>query len=329
MLKTEIAAVQNSGQNLFEIAQKTEYRLPLTTEEVEVSQMCDAWIGEMAEKGDPDKELASFIKRTIQEESYNAPDELLDSLFDRGSVGEFDDYEVMGNPKNGLVSYEAAKGGTVDRSWIDFRPLKPTWKNRQLETDLSYVDMRKNGFKSVATLMNFIMEELRNTQFYDIFGDLDAAITGGEQVIDETSAAPTQTSMDKLSLYLNDRSSDAVAVTLSKYAQAIARMTGYDKFMSEQMKDSFNRYGLVKFFDGIRIANISAAKKRGNGGLLIPDKRVFGVAGKIGTLDQKGDIHVYEDFDNSNEKVVIRVKDFTYGYAITNIENVAKIVMAQ
>ena len=329
MLNTEFAAIQNDGSRMFEIAQKTEYRLPLTSEEKEVSEVCDAWIREIAEKGDPNKEIAAFVKRTVQEEIYNAPDELLDSIFDRGSVGEFDDYEVDKTPKNTLVSYEAAKGGTVDRSWIDFSALKPTTKNRQVETDLSYVDIRKKGFKSIATLTNYAVEELRNAQFYDVLGAVDAAITGGEQVINESTAAPTQTSMDKLSLYLNDRASNGIAVTLSKYAQAIGRMTGYEKYMSDAMKDDFNRYGLIKFFDGIRIASISAAKKRGNGGLLLPDKRVFGIAGKIGVLDQKGEIHVYEDMDNSNELVVIRVKDFTYSYAITNIDNVSKIVMAQ
>ena len=328
MLKVEIAEIQNDAGRMFDIAQKVEYRLPLTNEEKEVSSLCDAWVKEVAEKGDSDREIAAFIKKTVQEEVYNAPDELLDAIFERGTVGEFDDYEVTKDPKNTLVAHEAAKGGTVDRSWIDFSAIKPTWKNRQVETDISYVDMRKNGFKSVATLTNYALEALRNAQFYDIFSMVDAAITGGDQAIVESTNAPTQTSMDKLSLYLTDRDPNAVAVTLTKYAQAIGRMSGFAQYMSEDMKNEFNRYGLVRFFDGVRVAGISSAKKLGNGNLLIPDKRIFGVAGKIGTLDMKGDIHVYEDFDNSNDRLVIRVKDFTYGFAITDITKVAKVAIA-
>ena len=98
--------------------------------------------------------------------------------------------------------------------------------------------------------------------------------------------------------------------------------------MSDAMKDEFNRYGLTKFFDGVRIAGISSAKKQGNGALLIPDKRIFGIAGKIGNLDLKGDLHVYETMDNQSESVKIKIADFTYGYAITNIDKAAKIVFS-
>lgn len=328
MLRTEVAEVMNQEGKMFEIAQKSTYNLSLTNEEKEIAQICDAWVKEVAEKGDNDKEIAAFIKRTVNDEVYNAPDELLDLMFDRGTVGEFDDYEVTKTPKNTLHAYEAAKGGTVDRSWIDFTQLAPTWRNRQVEFELPYVEMRRQGFKSIALLTNYAVEALRNAQFYDIFTAVDAAITGGEQLINETTANPTQVSMDALSLYLTDRDPNAVAVTLTKYAKAIGRMEGYAEYMSDAMKNDFNRYGLVKLFDGIGIAGISAAKKLANGNLLIPDKRIFGVAGKIGTIDQKGETHVYEDFDNSNEKLKIKIADFTYGYAITNIDNVAKIVLA-
>ena len=60
----------------------------------------------------------------------------------------------------------------------------------------------------------------------------------------------------------------------------------------------------------------------------MPDKRIFGIAGKIGTLDMKGDVHIYEDMDNDNEKVELKIKDFTYGWAFNKdtLENVCKIV---
>ena len=318
MLKFEVAELMNNGNAVYEVAQKVDYKLPLTDEEKEIAQIVDTWAKEIGETGyDRDHEIAAYLKRTINEEIYNAPDELLDRMFDRGNVGEFDDYEANVTPKNTLAAYEAAKGGNVDKSWIDFTSIKPTWKNRQVETDISYVDL----------LTTFAKEALQNALFYDVFNAIDAAITGGEQKIEVTGAVPTITAMDALELYLTDRNpNDSVAVCLTKYAQAIGRMEGFYHYMSGNMKDNFNRYGLVEGYGRMAIAAISSAHKQGNGDLLIPDKKIFGIAGKIGTLDMKGTLHVYEDSDNNKEAINIKVADFTYGYAVAKIENVAKIV---
>ena len=93
------------------------------------------------------------------------------------------------------------------------------------------------------------------------------------------------------------------------------------------MKNDFNRYGLVKNYDGINIAGISGARKTGDGSLLLPDKRIYGVAGKLGNLDMKGEIHTYQDMNNQAEKIHLMLKDFTYGFMLTNIENFAKVTL--
>lgn len=329
ILTSEMQDVMSKKHVLFDVAEKVEYKRELNAEEKEIAEISNAWAREIGETGkDPECQIAAYIKKTVQEEVYNAPDELLDQMFDRGNVGEFDDAEYNKTPKNTLVAHEASKGGVVDRSWLDMSAIKPTWKNRQVETDLSYVDLRKNGFKSIANLTVYMKEACQNALFYDVLSQVDAAIVGGEALIDVTGSAPALTDMDDLSLYLNDRSDDSVIVTLTKYAQAIRRMPGYAEYLSGAMKDDFNRYGLVKNYDSIGIAAISGAKRQGNGNFLIPDKRIFGIAGKIGSLDMKGDIHVYQDMNNQSEQVHLMLKDFTYGFAITNIENCAKIVMS-
>ena len=327
-LKIEVAELMEKPGVMFDVAEKVEYKRNLTNEEKEVFEISDAWAREIGKTGnDKDCEIAAFVNKVVNEEIYNAPDELLDSMFDRGSIGEFDDEEFVKTPKNTLEAHEAAKGGTVDRSYIDFTAIKPITKNRQIETDLSYVDLRKNGFKSVATLTTFAKEALQNALFYDVFSMVDNAIVGGVQLVAAGGKVPTQTAVDAFNLYLLDRDPAAVAVCLSKYAQALGRMSGRTQYMRDAMKDEFNRYGLVNFIDGVRIASISGAKKTGKGQLMLPDLRIFGVAGKIGALDMKGEHHTYEDMDNSNEKVIIRVKDFTYSVGITNIENCAKMVL--
>ena len=329
MLKTEVSEVMNKDGLVYQVAEKVNYNLQLSNEEKDVFDVCDAWAREIGKTGyDKDHEIAAFITKTINDEIYNAPDELLDSMFERGTIGEFDDYEATRTPINTLVAYEAAKGGTVDRSWLDFGAVKPTTKNRQVETDISFADLRRNGFKSVATLTTYAEQALKNAMFYDIFNTIDTAITGGEQAISVVGAAPTQEAMDALALYLTDRNaSDAMVVALNKYAKAIGRMDGFAEYMSDAMKNDFNRYGLVDFYGGVRVAGISGANKVAGKQLLIPDKRIFGVAGKIGNLDMKGEVHVYEDTDNQREQIHLMVKDFTYSYCITDIDKVAKITL--
>lgn len=329
ILTSEVKDVMSKEHVLFDVAEKVEYKIDLSEEEKNIAEIFNAWAREIGETGkDPDCQIAAYIKKTVQEEVYNAPDELLDQILERGSIGEFDDSEYDKETKNTLIAHEAAKGGVVDRSWIDMSAVYPVWRNRQIETDLSYVDLRKNGFKSIANLTIFMKEACQNVLFYDMFAQIDNAIVGGEAKIDVTGTVPTLDAMDAFSLYLNDRSDNSVIVSLTKYAQAIRRMPGFAQYMSNDMKNDFNRYGLAKTYDSIGIAAISGAKRQGNGNLLIPDKRIFGVAGKVGNIDMKGDIHVFQDMNNQSEQVHLTLKDFTYGFAITKIENCAKIVLS-
>lgn len=327
-IRNEINELMKDNGILFEVAEKVEYKRDLTADEKEVAEISDAWAKEIGKTGkDPDCTIAEFINRTVNEALYNSPDELLDQIFDRGTVGEFDDVEGHKTQKNTLVAHEAAKGGTVDRSYIDISVLTPTWKNRQIETDISYTDLRKNGFKSIATLTTFMKEAAQNALFYDALAMADMAVTGGEQLIAVSGTTPTLEAMDALSLYLNDRGDDNVIITLNKYAQAIRRMPNFAQYLSTDMKNDFNRYGLVKTYDGISVAGISGARKTGLGTLLLPDKRIYGIANKIGTLDMKGESHTYQDMNNQSEKVHIMFKDFAYGIMLTNIENFAKITL--
>lgn len=114
-------------------------------------------------------------------------------------------------------------------------------------------------------------EAAQNALFYDALSMADMAVTGGEQLIAVSGTTPTLEAMDALSLYLNDRGDNNVIVTLNKYAQAIRRMPNFAQYLSTDMKNDFNRYGLVKTYDGINVAGISGARKTGLGTLLLPD----------------------------------------------------------
>lgn len=132
MTNVEIAEVIKDT-NMYELACKTNAQADLTdSEQVTVAQL-DAYFKKVGERGsDPDNEIAAFIRRAVNEEIYNAPDELLDYLFDRGTIGEFDDIEGVKNPKNTLVPYETAKGANVKRSFLDISVLNQKYVNLQI-----------------------------------------------------------------------------------------------------------------------------------------------------------------------------------------------------
>ena len=191
--------------------------------------------------------------------------------------------------------------------------------------------MRRNGWKSVANLTVYMTEALQNKMFYTVFNALDAAVTGGDQVISVTGEKPTMEAFDELTLYLNEHADGSTApftISLAKYASWLRRAAGYDVFLSDAMKDEFNRYGFVRMYDGVNITTISSAHKLGDGSLLLPDKRVFGISGRVGILDTKGTPTVYQNSDDNAERIHLLAKNMTFGWAFTKPENFAKITFS-
>lgn len=329
--KIEIAELMEKNGTMYDWAEKVNRGASLTAEENEISQVVDAWAKEIGTKGkDNDNEIAEFIIKTITDPVYNKPDALIEKMFEMDSIGEFDDYVINKTPNNTLVAYESAKGGNVYKSYIDTSALTPTWKHAQVETEISYTQLRRGGFKSIANMAVFAKEALDNKKIKDVFSALDTAIAGGEQVFEVTGgeSALTKTVLDKLSLYVLDHLADGdtgIMFGLNKYAQAIANMSGYTSYMSSTMKDDYNRYGLVKEYGGCLIGGFSGARKAADGELLIPDRRIFGISGIIGTLCDRGELRVYETLDNNKERVSLKFTGYEYGIKITNPENVAKI----
>lgn len=326
MLRTEIAEIMETDGLVFETASRAKYNLSLTSEQKEVAEVVDKWAKQIGERGaDNEHELSAFIIKTIQPVVYDAPDALVDSLFDRGSIDEFDDSYALVNPKNTLKAYDATKGGSVPKSYIDYAELHPVWKSKQIETEISYTQLRKNGFKTVANLTTFMEESLKNCLFRDAIAYFDSLITSTmtEQYF-TTTGSLTQAGIDEMTLYLLERGVNPFILGRTKYAQQIARMAGQTQYMSDEMKNNFNRYGLVDFIDGVRVAHVPSVIEV-NGQPVLPEGKLFGIADKIGTLDMKGSLRMYETFDNTAEKVDIKLTGFEYGFMVTNPENICKL----
>lgn len=163
--------------------------------------------------------------------------------------------------------------------------------------------------------------------FYDIFSAVDAAIaSGAPNYINETGTTPSQATVDAATLYLNDRGG-GVLIGLSKYIQAMSKLTGFN---SEEMLNEIHRTGRLGVVDGVSLYPISSAKKQASGELLIPDKRIFGVAGKVGRIDMRGDVRTYETEENNKEVIDLKITGFNYGYAFgpDSCDAMCKIVLA-
>jgi hypothetical protein len=330
-IKTEVAEIMKEEGRVYEVAEKVVGKCNLTNEDKEIAEVVDVWAKEIGRTGaDEGHEISQLILKTISDPVYDKPDDIVDLMFDKDSIGEFDDYEIEKTPKNTLLARDAVKGGNVDKSYIDGSILKPTWKSAQVETELTYGQLRRNGFKSIAQLSVFAKEAMDNKKIKDAFTALDACITGGDQLIAVTGGASALTvaNMDALSLYVMDmieNGDSAFAFGLNKYAQQIAKMSGYNSYMSDNMKDAYNKYGLVKEYLGMLIGGFSGQRKAADGELMVPDKRLYGVAGKIGTICDRGELRVYQDMDNNKEKVNLKFTGYEYGIKITRPEKVAKI----
>ena len=313
---TEIAELVKDV-DMMELASKVADNVSLTNEESELTAELDARFKEIGRTGhDADHEISAFIRKTLVEDYANAPDEILDRLFDRDSVGEFDDVDIDITPKNTLEAHEAAKGGNVERSFLDISKLAPTWRNKQIETDLSFSDIRRNGFKTIALLTQYADEAFHNAMFADILSVLDTAIaSGAANYINEATQNPTEASCDAMTLWLHDHADgeQPVMIALNKYIQKISKLQ--PQFFDSAMKAELHRSGFLGMYDGVDLYGISSAKKFADGSLLVPDK---------------GDVDVYQVENPNTEQIHLLFKNFAYGiaYNATTLEKVAKMVLA-
>ena len=258
--------------NMFELAQKTNHTIDLTAAESEIAEALDAQFKEIGETGrDNDLVISQFLRKVINQEIYEAPDEILEMMFEMDSIGEADDYSaVLMPPENTLVAYEAGKGGNVPKSFLDFSAVTPTWKNLQVESDISFADLRRNGWKTVSLIAENAVAALKNSRFAVIMTALDNAIvSGAPNYITEATAAPTATSMDALATYIaerQDNNGDAVILALYKYILAASKLQS----ASDAMKDEMYKNGILSYYGGIPMKYVSSAKKI-QGQLMLPD----------------------------------------------------------
>ena len=213
-MNTELSEIMSTNNRVVELVTKVAYNVDLTNEDKEIAAVIDTWAKELGKTGcDPNHELSQMITKAITPESVITPSSLIDLMFDSSAIGEFDDISIEVDPLNTIQVFEAINGGNVDRSFIDSTFLSPTWKTLQAETDISLATLRRNGFKTVANLINFINEALEQKKIQSIFTTVDGAIVyGAANYVNESAASPTEPNAKALALYLADVSNGGTPI---------------------------------------------------------------------------------------------------------------------
>ena len=328
----ELSTKMQENGFLVDWAERVQYGLELNDDFKETSEALDAWAKKIGERGvDKDNEIAELVRRAITNDVISAPDELISMMFDEGSIGEFDDTYGEVEPKNTIKVFESIKGGNVDASYIDFTRVQPTWKELQAETFIPYIELRRGGYKTVANLVNYMREAFVQKRWSILFNLAVAAVTAAPNLISEATAAPTATSADALAVYLmdvTDPGEETVILGQNKYILAMSKLPAAVYNQSDAAKEAWRRYGSIGYYAGQQMRGFSGVRKMADGNLVIPDKVVLGIAGKIGSVITRGETHVYQSMDNNAEHVHIKANGFSFGTMITKPEKIAKIVMS-
>ena len=311
-MNTEISAIMDQSGRVLDWANAVKYSpAELSAEDKEISAVTDAWVKELGKTGyDKDHELSALITKTFTPETVSAPSELIDMLFDTDSIGEFDDYRVTVDPKNTIEVYDAITGGNVPRSFIDHKVLKPTFCSLQAETSLKLEDIRRGGYKTVANLIAYINEAFELERVARIINVIDKALADGDNVFNEAEAVPSDTVSRNLATYLMDVAENGETPAIF----------GQNKYI---------KLGKFELYAGCRLFGLSGVKKLANGNFIIPDKRLFAAAGKIGKVITRGETRTLQETDINNEQIHIKVSGYSFGSVITDISKAAKVVYAK
>lgn len=320
-------------KNIIEVSERAKANT-LDASDKEMIEVLDAFakeIGNSGKSSDNNYMVSELIKKTVEPLVFQPDTSILSNVFNMGgTIGEFDEVKYTGLPKNTIKVYDAVRGGNVPKSYVDPTVFAPVKTSLQVETEVSYSDLRRNGWKSLSKITQLTREAFEQEMFYRWFTGVDNALDtlSGDQNID-TGSALTQANVDTFSRYLRDMSDGApFMVGLSKYIDGISRMSGYETYLSDEMKNELNRVGRLAMYDGIALSSIPTAKKTAKGNTLIPDKRIFGIAGIIGDAQMRGEMRFYETMDNNAEKVYLKFTGYDFDYVIYYLDKIARITFA-
>lgn len=302
--------------------------IELSQEEQEISKAVDDFAGNISISGVGDPALSQFLVKIVEQEVADVPSELISKIFTEGSIGEFDDIGIVASPKNTLIAREtAARTGNTKKSYIDFTRGTKFSKHLQIETEIRMSDLRRDGALTIAQLTLFAIEAFELKKFNLMFGSIDSLVTEGGENYFPCTGELTQEGMDAFAGYIEDNGNNGVMVGLSNVLRRIKNMSGYDKFLSETMKDKLYNASILEKFNSVDILSFNAAKKLGDGSLVLPERKIYGISDAIGSMETRGALRVLQTPDNNREVISLKFTGYEFVYTITNPEKISKLVI--
>lgn len=332
-MATEFSEILKRPEALTEWASVVVYKGQMTDEQKDITDGVDEVVRKIGETGyDRDHDLSAMIKRAFTPDVVTGASDLLDRMFDQTSIGEFDDIRVEVDPKNTFKVHEAIPGGNVERSFIDHTVLTPTYKELQAETHFTNRELRYGGYRTVANAIQLMNEQFELQKVASVMSAIQTAIpsTATTQYFDGTAATmPTETLADNLVLYLHDVSEGDTPFMfmLNKYLQKISKLAQAERWPTEMVRNMYNTTGFISQYAGCDLLGFSGQRKTAAQTLAIPDKNIFGVAGKIGTMITRGETRVLQEEEINRELTHIKVGGYSFGWVITDISKAARIVL--
>lgn len=336
--KIEIAEVLKKDGRMVEWAEKVLVvdsttninKVVFSEEDKALTSHLDTWARGLGAGTIPRHELATFLSKVVTPEYYNTPTEILnDFLTQSMTVGEFDYLDISVLPKNTLKAIESAKNGNVDKSYIDYDELVPKQFSLQIETEVKWEELRRDGYISIARLIDFAMDEFRNKMFFILMNEIDGVVSGGAN---EGTGALTTTSMNKMVKYLRGNRESSrerlTALTNSDNAFDISRLADSVAYLSERMKDQLHNDGQLTKYGNVAIKDIESGKTTGNGEALLNPARVYGTAGSIGEYAMRGALRVYEKDDTNAELTELKLTGFSFIMHITKPSKIYKHIIS-
>lgn len=328
---TEIAQCV-AEKNIIELSTKAKANT-LLAEDKEAIEIIDNFAKEIGTSGKSSENthlISELIKKTVEPLVFQPDSSILHSIFNMDTIGEFDEAKYTGLAKNTIKVHDSARGGNVPKSFVDPSLFTPVKVSLQAETELNYSDLRRNGWKSIAKMTELTREAFEQELFYRLFAGVDSVldtVTGDQNV--DTGSALTPTNADTHARYLRDMSEgNPFMIGLSKYIDPISKMNGYETYLSDELKNELNRIGRIAMYDGVALSSVPTARKTAKGLTIIPDKRIFGIAGKIGDANMRGELRMYETYDHNAEKVHLKFAGYDFEYVIYHLDKLARIKFA-
>lgn len=326
-VKIELSEAVQRPVDMLQWALNVKNKVELSEEEVAISESVNEVVRKADKFGSRQAKdtIAQLIVEIVEPILFEVPDDLLEKVLNFEDIGEFDAKKIYQSPKNTLVAYESApRTGNVKKSYINFEKGITKEAHLQIETELKMSNLRRAGALGVAEATLMVLEAFRYKKFKTIIGFIEEIIgMGGDNYI--AGASLTTSMVNQFVDYLNQNNIESdysEIIGLTSMVTKFSRESGADT-SSDVYKDELLRKAKIKEVGNCLLFDVKDGKKLGNGEKLLPDKKLFGFAGTIGSAYNKGEMRSYVIEDGNTEVISLKFTGVEFGVSITNPERIA------